>query len=139
MRPAGEHRKVQQPALRQEQKRRVRARGQLPAERAGPARGPAGGLPLQLRDVAGARSVLSADPVGGSTAEPVAADRGRRQRRWETWLWRGPSRAGRSHLRCGFIPEISQVSLKDEEKSNGVRSNLRPCSKRRNIGKIRWM
>lgn len=81
MRPAGEHREVHQPALRQEQKRRLCARGQLPAERAGPARGAAGGLPLQLRDVAGARGVLSAHPVGGAAAEPVTAEAGRRRRR----------------------------------------------------------
>lgn len=69
--PAGEHREVQQPPLRKEQERRFRARGQLPAERAGPARRAAGGLPLQLRDVAGERGLLAADPVGGATTESI--------------------------------------------------------------------
>lgn len=71
VRPAGEHREVQQPPLRQEQERRLRARGQLPAERAGPARGAARGLPLQLRDVAGEGGLLPAHPVGGAAAESV--------------------------------------------------------------------
>lgn len=69
--PAGEHREVQQSALRPQQERRLRARGQLPAERAGSARGAARRLPLQLRDVAGEGGVLAADPVGGAVAEPV--------------------------------------------------------------------
>lgn len=76
MRPPGEHREVQQPPLRQEQERRLRSRGQLPAERAGPARGAARGLPLQLRDVAGERGLLAAHPVGGAATESI---RGRRE------------------------------------------------------------
>lgn len=71
MRPAREHREVQQPPLRQGPQRRLCARGQLPAERAGPARGPARGLPLQLRDVAGEGGLLPAHPVGGAAAESV--------------------------------------------------------------------
>lgn len=102
VRPAGEHREVQQPALRQEQKRRLRARGQLPAERAGPARGAAGGLPLQLRDVAGARGVLSAHPVGGAAAEPVTAEAGRRRRRRQ-----GNVALQRSIKSVVFISEVS--------------------------------
>lgn len=74
VRPAGEHREVQQPPLRQEQERRLCARGQLPAERAGPARGAARGLPLQLRDVAGEGGLLSAHPVGGAAAESVTEE-----------------------------------------------------------------
>lgn len=69
--PTGEHREVQQPPLRQEQEQRLCARGQLPAERAGPARGTARGLPLQLRDVAGEGGLLPAHPVGGAAAESV--------------------------------------------------------------------
>lgn len=71
MRPARKHREVQQPTLRQGPQRRLCARGQLPAERTGPACGPARGLPLQLRDVAGEGGFLSAHPVGGATAESV--------------------------------------------------------------------
>lgn len=76
VRPSGEHREVQQPPLRQEQERRLCAGGQLPAERAGPARGAARGLPLQLRDVAGAGGLLPAHPVGGAAAGPVTAPGG---------------------------------------------------------------
>lgn len=76
VRPPGEHREVQQPALRQEQERRLCAGGQLPAERAGPARGAARGLPLQLRDVAGAGGLLPAHPVGGAAAGSVTAPGG---------------------------------------------------------------
>lgn len=83
MRPAGEHREVQQPPLRQEQERGLHARGQLPAERAGPARGAARGLPLQLRDVAGERGLLPAHPVGGAAAESVMEGEG------ESWGGRG--------------------------------------------------
>lgn len=71
VRPAGEHREVQQPPLRQEPERRVHPRGQLPAERAGTARRAARGLPLQLRDVARERGLLPANPVGGTAAEAV--------------------------------------------------------------------
>ena len=71
VRPPGEHREVQQPPLRQEQERRLCAGGQLPAERAGPARGAARGLPLQLPDVAGAGGLLPAHPVGGPSAGPL--------------------------------------------------------------------
>lgn len=76
VRPSGEHREVQRPPLRQEQERGLCAGGQLPAERAGPAGGAARGLPLQLRDVAGAGGLLPAHPVGGASAGAVTGTRG---------------------------------------------------------------
>lgn len=89
MRPEGEHREVQQPPLRQEQEWRLCTRGQLPAERAGPARGAARGLPLQLRDVAGEGGLLPADPVGGAAAESVMeGGGGRGSERVAGWQWR---------------------------------------------------
>lgn len=83
--PAGEHREVQQPPLRKEQERRFRARGQLPAERAGPARRAAGGLPLQLRDVAGERGLLAANPVGGPTTESITYGEGGKRGGMRAW------------------------------------------------------
>lgn len=86
VRPSGEHREVQQPPLWQEQERRLCAGGQLPAERAGPARGAARGLPLQLRDVAGTGGLLPAHPVGGASAGSVTGrgDPGRILHGWWT-------------------------------------------------------
>lgn len=83
--PAGEHREVQQPPLRKEQERRFRARGQLPAERAGPARRAAGGLPLQLQDVAGERGLLAANPVGGPTTESITYGEGGKRGGMRAW------------------------------------------------------
>lgn len=68
---AREHREVQQPAVRQEQKLGLHAGGQLPSERFRPESGAARGLPLQLRDVAGERGLLPAHTVGGAAAESI--------------------------------------------------------------------
>ena len=65
MRSAGQHRALQQPPLRQEpQQPGLSACGQLPAERSGAARGPARGLPDELRPVAGTRGLLQAYFLG---------------------------------------------------------------------------
>lgn len=118
VRPSGVHREVQQPPLRQEQERRLCAGGQLPAERAGPARGAARGLPLQLRDVAGAGGLLPAHPVGGAAAGSVTAPGGPGGGRGEDsrWMmnggdgWKQRVRKSREKMRewaCGCCGEAA--------------------------------
>lgn len=122
VRPSGEHREVQQPPLRQEQERRLCAGGQLPAERAGPARGAARGLPLQLRDVAGAGGLLPAHPVGGAAAGPVTAPGGPGVGEDSRWMmnggdgWKQRVRKSRAKMRectCGCCGEAALVVAAD--------------------------